>query len=53
MVFAFLISTISAYQGYHVQGGSLEVGVASTRAVVISSIQILLFNLLLTQLLLA
>ena len=53
VVFAFLISTISAYQGYHVHGGSLEVGVASTRAVVISSIQILLFNLLLTQMLLA
>ncbi|MGQ1787933.1 MULTISPECIES: MlaE family ABC transporter permease [unclassified Saccharicrinis] len=53
VVFAFLISSISAYQGYHVEGGSLEVGVASTRAVVVSSIQILLFNLLLTQLLLA
>ncbi len=53
VVFAFLISSISAYQGYHVKGGSLEVGIASTRAVVVSSIQILLFNLLLTQLLLA
>lgn len=53
VVFAFLISTISAYHGYYVEGGSLEVGVASTKAVVISSIQILLFNLLLTQLLLA
>ncbi len=52
-VFAFLISTISSYHGYYVHGGSLEVGVASTKAVVISSIQILLFNLLLTQLLLA
>ncbi len=53
VVFAFLISSISAYQGYYVDGGSLEVGRASTRAVVVSSIQILLFNLLLTQLLLA
>lgn len=52
-VFGFLISTISSFQGYFVKGGSLEVGVASTKAVVISSIQILLFNLLLTQLLLA
>ncbi len=52
-VFAFLISSISSYQGYFVDGGSLEVGVASTKAVVVSSIQILLFNLLLTQLLLA
>ncbi len=53
VVFGFLIVTISSYQGYYVEGGSLEVGVASTRAVVISSVQILLFNLLLTQLLLA
>ncbi|SMO62290.1 phospholipid/cholesterol/gamma-HCH transport system permease protein [Saccharicrinis carchari] len=53
VVFAFLISSISAYHGYYVDGGSLEVGAASTRAVVVSSIQILLFNLLLTQLLLA
>ncbi|WP_066632236.1 MlaE family ABC transporter permease [Labilibacter marinus] len=53
VVFAFLISSIAAYQGYYVEGGSLEVGKASTKAVVVSSIQILLFNLLLTQLLLA
>ncbi len=53
VVFSFLISTISAYHGYYVEGGSLEVGVASTKAVVVTSIQILLFNLLLTQLLLA
>ncbi|TLX70964.1 ABC transporter permease [Labilibacter sediminis] len=52
-VFAFLIATISSYHGYYVEGGSLEVGIASTKAVVVSSIQILLFNLLLTQLLLA
>ncbi len=52
-VFGFLISTISSYQGYYVEGGSLEVGMASTKAVVVSSVQILLFNLLLTQLLLA
>ncbi len=52
-VFAFLIASISSYKGYYVSGGSLEVGVASTKAVVVSSIQILLFNLLLTQLLLA
>jgi len=52
-VFGFLISTISSYQGYYVEGGSLEVGMASTKAVVVSSVQIILFNLLLTQLLLA
>lgn len=51
--FAFIITTISSFYGYRVQGGSLEVGKASTNAVVMSSIFILLFNLLLTQLLLS
>jgi phospholipid/cholesterol/gamma-HCH transport system permease protein len=53
VVFAFLITTISGYWGFYTQGGSLEVGRSSTKAVVVSSVQILLFNLLLTQLLLA
>lgn len=51
--FAFIITTVSAYHGYFVQGGSLEVGRASTKAVVYSSILILLFNVILTQLLLS
>ncbi len=53
VVFGFLIATISGYWGYYSSGGSLEVGRSSTKAVVVSSIQILLFNLILTQLLLA
>lgn len=53
VVFAFLITTISAYHGYYSYGGSLEVGRSSTKAVVHSSIFILLFNLILTQLLLS
>lgn len=53
IVFAFLITTISAYHGYNAFGGSLEVGKSSTKAVVHSSIFILLFNLILTQLLLS
>jgi len=53
IAFAFLITTISAFYGYRVQGGSLEVGQASTRAVVMSSVFVLLFNLILTQLLLS
>lgn len=53
VVFAFLITTISAYQGYTVEGGALEVGAASTRAVVFSSINILLFNVIITQLMLS
>jgi len=53
VVFAFIITSVSAYQGYNVSGGSLEVGRASTRAVVFSCVLILLFNVVLTQLLLS
>ena len=48
--FAFFITSISAYQGYYAKGNSLEVGKASTKAVVISSIVIMICNLVLTQL---
>jgi phospholipid/cholesterol/gamma-HCH transport system permease protein len=51
--FAFIITSVSSYKGYYVSGGSLEVGVASTKAVVYSSVLILLFNVILTQLLLS
>ncbi|HRD58417.1 MAG TPA: ABC transporter permease [Ferruginibacter sp.] len=50
--FAFLISSISAYFGYHVKGGSLEIGRASTKAVVVSCIMILLADFVLSALLL-
>ncbi len=50
--FAFIISSISGFFGYMTNGGALEVGQASTKAVVFSSITIILFNLVLTQLLL-
>lgn len=53
LFFAFIITTVSAFQGYYVNGGSLEVGRASTKAVVYSSVLILLFNTILTQLLLS
>jgi phospholipid/cholesterol/gamma-HCH transport system permease protein len=52
VVFAFIISSVSGFYGYETSGGALEVGQASTRAVVASSILIILFNLVLTQLLL-
>ena len=42
----------NAFYGYNVQGGALEVGKASTKAVVDSSIAILLVNLILTKILL-
>ncbi len=53
VVFAFLLTSIPAFYGYNVEGGSLEVGQSSTKAVVFSSVMILLFNLILTQLLLS
>ena len=53
VVFAFIITSVSAFKGYFVSGGSLEVGRASTKAVVYSSVLILLFNVILTQLLLS
>ncbi len=53
LFFAFIITSVSAFEGYYVMGGSLEVGRASTKAVVYSSVTILLFNVILTQLLLS
>ena len=52
VVFAIIITSVSGFQGYISKGGALDVGKASTKAVVYSSILIILFNLLLTQLLL-
>jgi len=52
VVFAFVIATIPAYHGYYVKGGSLEVGRASTQAVVWTSVAIILLNYFLTQMLL-
>lgn len=53
LVFAFIITSVSAYHGYHTQGGALEVGQSSTKAVVYSSVIILIFDYILTQLILA
>ncbi len=50
-VFGFLISTISAYQGYNTRGGALEVGQASTSAVTNSCIAVLVADYLLAELL--
>lgn len=52
VTFAFIITSISCYHGFYAHGGSLEVGQSSTKAVVFSSIVIVLFNLILTQLIL-
>jgi phospholipid/cholesterol/gamma-HCH transport system permease protein len=50
--FAFLISSIPAYYGYYVQGGALEIGRSSTKAVVVSCIAILFSDYILAALLL-
>jgi phospholipid/cholesterol/gamma-HCH transport system permease protein len=52
LFFAFIITSVSSYEGFYCTGGALEVGKASTKAVVYSSLMILLFNVILTQLLL-
>ena len=51
--FAFIISSISSYFGYHAKGGAIAVGKSSTEAVVYSSIIILVFNFILTKIVLA
>ena len=50
-VFAFLLTTISCFMGYYVKGGSIELGKASTAAVVYSNIFILIFDYLIAVLL--
>ncbi|MDE6108910.1 MAG: ABC transporter permease [Muribaculaceae bacterium] len=52
LVFAFIIASVASFFGYYVKGGALDVGKASTDGVVSSSILILLFDVILTKLLL-
>ncbi|KAB2915612.1 MAG: ABC transporter permease [Bacteroidetes bacterium] len=51
-VYAFIITSVSSYQGYYTTGGALEVGTSSTRAVVYSCVMVLFADYLLAQLLL-
>jgi phospholipid/cholesterol/gamma-HCH transport system permease protein len=50
--FGFIISSVSAYYGYNVTGGALEIGKASTTAVVVSCVLILFMDYALTAILL-
>ncbi len=50
--FAFIISSIPAFYGYYVKGGSLEIGRSSTKSVVVSCVVILLADYILAALLL-
>lgn len=52
VVFAFLIVSIASYFGYYSRGGAVDVGKSATKAVVMSSIAILIANFLLTQMML-
>jgi phospholipid/cholesterol/gamma-HCH transport system permease protein len=51
-LFAFIISTVSCYKGFKVKGGALEIGKASTQAVVLSSIFVIIVNFFVAFLLL-
>ncbi len=47
VVFAFILTSVSCYMGYYAFGGTIELGKASTQAVVMSDILILLSSYLL------
>ena len=50
IVYAFVITSISGFYGYYAKGNSLEVGRASQhKAVVVSSVVILMMDLIITQ----
>ncbi|MBE6455321.1 MAG: ABC transporter permease [Alphaproteobacteria bacterium] len=49
-VFGFIITLLGCYNGFHSKGGAQGVGQATTNAVVSSSILILIFNYILTEL---
>jgi phospholipid/cholesterol/gamma-HCH transport system permease protein len=49
VVFAFLIVSISSFYGYYTKGGAIDVGRSSTKAVVNSSVAILIANFFITQ----
>ncbi len=51
-VFSFIITSISAFYGYYSSGGALGVGRSGTKAIVVSSVTILIANLVITQLML-
>lgn len=51
-LFSFIITSVASYHGYYATGGSLGVGSASTRAIVVSSVSILIANLAVTQIML-
>ena len=53
ITFAFIITSVACYQGYFVKGGSIELGQASTRAVVYGAILILIADLIIALILMS
>lgn len=53
LVFAILLATIPSFHGFYMKGGALEVGKASTTSFVWTSVMIILFNYILTSMLLS
>ena len=49
VIFAFLLATIGCYKGLTVRGGTQGVGRATTQAVVVSSVSILISDFFLTK----
>ncbi len=44
VLFGFIMSSVSCYKGFTVQGGAVEIGKSSTQAVVLSSILMIIVN---------
>lgn len=51
-IFAFIMSTVASFYGYRIEGGALELGKASTQAIVVSSFIILILNVVITDIML-
>ena len=51
-IFAFVMSTVASFYGYRIEGGALELGKASTQAIVVSSFVILVLNVVITDVML-
>lgn len=52
ITFGFLITAVSAYQGFYTRGGALEVGASSTKAVVFSCLSMVVADYLIAQIML-
>ena len=52
LVFSFVLATVPAFHGYYMTGGALEVGRASTLSFIWTCVTIIIFNFLITQMLL-